>query len=245
MTGAEVPVLALDGPGGSGKGTVARAVAGRLGWHLLDSGALYRLVGVAAMRDGIALDDEAALARLARGLDIRFDPFSGSEGRVLLAGCDVGEAIRSEAAGQAASRVATLPAVREALLDRQRAFRRVPGLVADGRDMGSVVFPDAGLKVFLTASVEERARRRHKQLKQKGIDVSLPALLKDMAERDRRDAERAVAPLRACPDARTLDSTDMGIEEVVASVLAWAAAAFPGVAPGIGSPAPGGAGELS
>lgn len=245
MPGAEFPVLALDGPGGSGKGTVARAVARRLGWHLLDSGALYRLVGLAAAGKGLALDDEQGVAGLAATLDIVFDPFAGPEGRVLLDGEDVSQAIRSEAAGQAASQVATLPALREALLGRQREFRRAPGLVADGRDMGSVVFPDAGLKVFLTASVEERARRRHKQLKQKGIDVSLPALLKDMAERDRRDAERAVAPLRACPDARTLDSTDMSVDEVVADVLAWAAAAFPGVAPGIGSSVLGRAGELS
>jgi len=231
---AEVPVLALDGPGGSGKGTVARAVARRLGWHLLDSGALYRLVGVAALRHAIPLDDEAGLAGIAAGLDATFDPFAGPEGRVVLEGQDASELIRTESAGQAASQVAAWPAVRAALLGRQRGFRQPPGLVADGRDMGSVIFPEAALKVFLTASVEERARRRHKQLKQKGIDVSLPALSKDMAERDRRDAERAVAPLRACPDARTLDSTGMSVDEVVSVVLAWAAAAYPGVAPGTG-----------
>ncbi len=227
-------MLALDGPGGSGKGTVARAVAGRLGWHLLDSGALYRLVGQAALGRGISLDDEPALAAIAADLDVRFDPLAGTEGRVVLEGRDVSEAIRTEEAGQAASRVAAWPAVRMALVGRQQDFRRLPGLVADGRDMGSVIFPDAALKVFLTASVEERARRRHKQLKEKGINVSLPALSRDMAERDRRDAERTVAPLRACPDARTLDSTGLSVDEVVSRVLAWVAAAFPGVAPGTG-----------
>jgi CMP/dCMP kinase len=231
---AEVPVIALDGPGGSGKGTVARAVARRLGWHLLDSGALYRLVGLAADWRGIDLEDGAGLAAVAAGLAAEFDPFAGPEGRVVLEGRDVSEAIRTEAAGQAASRVAAQPAVRAALVARQRGFRRPPGLVADGRDMGSIIFPDAALKVFLTASVEERARRRHNQLKQKGIDVSLPALSKDMAERDRRDAERPVAPLRACPDARSLDSTGLSADEVVARVLAWAAATYPGVAPGTG-----------
>lgn len=226
-TSGAAPVIAIDGPGGSGKGTVAGAVAGRLGWHLLDSGALYRLVGLAALDRGVDLADEPALARVAIALDARFLPGADAEGQVLLDGRDVTAAIRTEAAGQAASRVAAVPAVRAALVDRQRAFRRPPGLVADGRDMGSTIFPDARLKVFLTASVEERARRRHNQLKQKGIDVSLPALSKDMAERDRRDAERAVAPLRPCPDARILDSTGLGIEEVVARVLGWAAEAYP------------------
>lgn len=230
----DVPVLALDGPGGSGKGTVARAVARRLGWHLLDSGALYRVVAVAALEQGLSLDDESGLAAVAASLDARFDAFAGPEGRVLLGGRDVSSAIRSESAGAAASRVAAWPAVRAALVGRQRGFRLAPGLVADGRDMGSVIFPDAALKVFLTASVEERARRRYNQLKQKGIDVSLAALSKDMAERDRRDAERTVAPLRACPDARTLDSTGLSVDEVVSRVLAWVAAAFPGVAPGTG-----------
>jgi len=230
----DVPVIALDGPGGSGKGTVARAVARRLGWHLLDSGALYRVVAVAALEQGLSLDGESGLAAVAASLDARFDAFAGPEGRVLLGGRDVSSAIRSESAGAAASRVAAWPAVRAALVGRQRGFRVAPGLVADGRDMGSVIFPDAGLKVFLTAAVDERARRRHNQLKQKGIDVSLAALSKDMAERDRRDAERTVAPLRACPDARTLDSTGIGVDEVVSRVLGWAAAAFPGVAPGTG-----------
>jgi len=226
----EVPVIAIDGPGGSGKGTVARAVAGRLGWHLLDSGALYRLVGVAALAQGMSLDAPPALARLAGTLDIRFEPLAGPEGRVFLDGRDVTDEIRSEAAGKAASRVAALPEVRAALVGRQHGFRKAPGLVADGRDMGSAIFPDAILKVFLTASVEERARRRHNQLKQKGIDVSLAALSRDMAERDRRDAGRSVAPLRACDDAHILDSTGVGVDEVVSRVLRWAADVCPAVA---------------
>lgn len=229
-TTVEVPVIAIDGPGGSGKGTVARAVARRLGWHTLDSGALYRLVGVAALGRSIALDDVPALAAVARALDARFDPAGGAEGSVFLDGSDVTEQIRSEPASQAASRVAAVPAVRAALIERQRGFRRPPGLVADGRDMGSAIFPDARLKVFLTADVAERARRRYNQLKQKGIDVSLPALSRDMAERDRRDAERSVAPLRPCPDARILDSTRMNVSEVVSLVLNWAGEEYPGVA---------------
>lgn len=226
----DVPVLTIDGPGGSGKGTVARAVARRLGWHMLDSGALYRLVGLAARARQVALSDAGALAAVARTLQVEFDPLAGGEGRVILEGADVGEAIRTEAASQAASRVAAVPEVRAALVDRQRAFRRPPGLVADGRDMGSFIFPDARLKVFLTASVEERARRRYNQLKQKGIDVSLPALSKDMAERDRRDAQRSVAPLRPSPDARILDSTGMSVADVVAQVLHWVDEAYPGLA---------------
>jgi cytidylate kinase len=223
---APVPVIAIDGPGGAGKGTVARAVAGRLGWHVLDSGSLYRLVGVAATSQGVDLGDEAAVAAVARALDAVFAP----DGRLLLGGADVTALVRAETASQAASRVAGLPAVRLALIGRQRNFRCPPGLVADGRDMGSVIFPDAGLKVFLTASVQERARRRYNQLKEKGIDVSLPALSEDMAERDRRDTERPVAPLRACQDARTLDTTGMSIAAVVSTLLQWAAEAYPAVA---------------
>ena len=198
------PVLAVDGPGGAGKGTISRLVADRLGWHLLDSGALYRLVALDAIQRGLGLDSEPAVADLASRLDVQFLS-GGDQPRVLLNGLDVTEAIRSEVAGDGASRVAALPGVRQALIERQRAFRRPPGLVADGRDMGAVIFPDAGLKVFLTASVEERARRRHKQLKDKGIDVSLAALSGDMAERDRRDSERSVAPLSPDQDARILE----------------------------------------
>lgn len=230
MPEAEVPVIAIDGPGGSGKGTVSRAVARRLGWHLLDSGALYRLVGLAALLDGVALDDEPALSRVAAALDVRFDPWRGAEGEVYLRGREVSAEIRSEAAGAAASRVAALAAVRSALITRQQAFRRPPGLVADGRDMGSCIFPQARLKVFLTASVEERARRRYNQLKQKGIDVSLAALSRDMAERDQRDAQRPVAPLQRCADAHLLDSTGLDIDAVVSRVLRWALQAYPGLA---------------
>lgn len=226
---AAAPVIAIDGPGGAGKGTVSRAVARALGWHYLDSGALYRLVGLAAGREGVALDDEPGLARVAAMLDVRFAVDSQAEA-VWLSGRDVTEQIRSERAGAAASAVAVVPAVRQALVERQRAFRRPPGLVADGRDMGSVIFPDAPLKVFLTASLEERIRRRHKQLSEKGIGVSLPRLAKELAERDRRDSERSAAPLRPSQDARILDTTALSIGEVVSTVLKWAAEALPGIA---------------
>jgi len=216
------PVLAIDGPGGAGKGTISRLVADRLGWHLLDSGALYRLVALDAIQRGVALDAEPALAELASRLNARFLG-SGDKPQVLLNGLDVTAAIRSEVAGDGASHVAALPGVRRVLIERQRAFRRLPGLVADGRDMGAVIFPDASLKVFLTASVEERARRRHKQLKDKGIDVSLFALSRDMVERDRRDSERSIAPLKPSDDARILDTTGMDIPRVVDVVLQWAA----------------------
>lgn len=212
MNGA--PVLAVDGPGGAGKGTLCRRVAERLGWRLLDSGALYRLVALAAAGADVSLDDEAALAALARDLPVRF---SGE--RVFLADDDVSEAIRTERCGDRASQVAQLPGVRTALVGLQRGFRRPPGLVADGRDMGTVIFPDAELKVFLTASAEERAKRRHKQLKEKGFDVSLSGLTVEIARRDRRDAERAAAPLRPAPDACVIDSTDMDIDAVVDTVL--------------------------
>jgi cytidylate kinase len=217
------PIVTIDGPSGSGKGTIARVLASRLRWHLLDSGALYRLVALAAARRGNP-GDEAELARLARSMDASFGSVGGAE-QVLLDGEDATAALRTEATGEAASRVAALPAVREALLQRQRDFARPPGLVADGRDMGTVVFPNADLKVFLTATADERAMRRHKQLKGKGIDVSLRDLSWDIAQRDARDASRPVAPLRPAPDARTIDSTDLTPEEVVARILQWLEAA--------------------
>lgn len=215
------PIIAIDGPGGAGKGTVCREIARALGWHLLDSGSLYRIVGYAARMRELDLRDSERVAALARNLDVRFTEAENSIS-IELDKCDVTDLIRTEKAGEAASVVAADPAVRAALIDRQRAFAVAPGLVADGRDMGSVVFPRAGLKVFLTASLEERARRRYKQLKDKGIDVSLPALARDMAERDRRDSERAIAPLRACADARVLDSTHLSIEAVVQLIIVWA-----------------------
>ncbi len=218
----DVPVIAIDGPSGSGKGTIARRVATELGWHLLDSGALYRLVALAADRAGLADAGEAALAELAARLDVRFGTDEAGEEQVWLSGDEVSRELRTEEAGKGASRVAALPGVRDALLDLQKGFRQAPGLVADGRDMGTTVFPDAALKVFLTASAEERARRRHKQLNDKGIDVSLAALSRDIEARDKRDSERSVAPLRPADDARLLDSSSLTIEEVTRKVLGWA-----------------------
>ena len=217
------PVIAIDGPSGSGKGTIARRVADVLGWNLLDSGALYRLVGLAAVREGVSLEDQQALAKVALALDARFETDERGEERILLNGADVTLDVRTEEAGAGASVVAALPAVRQALLERQRAFQQAPGLVADGRDMGSCVFPDAELKIFLTASAEERARRRHKQLKDKGLDVSLAALSRDIEDRDRRDSERSVAPLRPAEDARILDSSGQSIAAVTQTVLDWVA----------------------
>ncbi|HZL94620.1 MAG TPA: (d)CMP kinase [Vicinamibacterales bacterium] len=225
MTKHEQPfVVAIDGPSGSGKGTISRRLAAQLGWHYLDSGALYRLVGLAAARSGVGLSDAPGLAALATRLDVRFAPAVDVE-RVYLDGTDVAEELRTERAGEAASQVAAIPAVRAALLQRQRDFERPPGIVADGRDMGTVVFPAAALKVFLTASTEARAMRRHKQLKEKGIDVSLPDLSWDIAQRDARDANRTVAPLRPAPDARVIDSTSLTPKEVVARILEWLEAA--------------------
>jgi cytidylate kinase len=215
------PVITIDGPVGSGKGTIARHVATALGWHLLDSGALYRLVALSAARAGVALDDAHGLAGLARALDVRFDSNEDESERIVLAGEDVTRELRTEQTGAGASTVAAIPAVREALLERQRAFQREPGLVADGRDMGTNVFPDAAHKIFLTASAKERAKRRHKQLKDKGMDVSLAALSRDIEDRDRRDSERSVAPLRPAEDARILDSSGQSIEAVTQAVLDW------------------------
>ncbi len=208
------PVIAIDGPSASGKGTVASRVAAALGFHYLESGALYRLVALASLREHVRPEEEERLAGLAAGLRAEF-----SGDRVLLDGEDVSDALRSEHCGNLASAIARLAAVRAALLGRQRAFRRPPGLVADGRDMGTVVFPDACLKVFLTASVPVRAERRYKQLKDKGIRASLAALSRDLEERDARDTARSAAPLRPAPDAILLDSSDLTIEEVVQRVL--------------------------
>jgi cytidylate kinase len=213
-----IPVVTIDGPVGSGKGTISARLADRLGWHLLDSGALYRLVALSALTAGIDLDDPVALAEAARTLDTRF-VFEGAGTRVFLGGEDVTEAIRREVVSQAASKVATVPAVREALATRQKAFRRSPGLVADGRDMGTVVFPDAPVKLFLTASTRARAERRYKQLKEKGESVTLPRLLQDLEARDERDSNRDVAPLVPAPGATIIDSTEMDIDEVVEEAL--------------------------
>lgn len=208
------PVIAIDGPAASGKGTVAARVARALGFHLLDSGALYRLVALAAIRKGVAFDDAPRLASIAASLDVRFEPDC-----VVLDGGDVTGAIRDEAVSEGASQVAVHPAVRAALLERQRAFRQPPGLVADGRDMGTVVFPDAATKVFVTASPEARAARRHKQLIEKGISVSIDSLLHEIRLRDARDGQRAVAPLKPASDAAMLDTTDLTIDAAVAFVL--------------------------
>jgi len=208
------PVIAIDGPSASGKGTIAKRVAEALGYHYLESGALYRLVALLGLKKGLV--DEAGLARAAEGMAVRFQ---GDE--IILENHDVNDEIRREAVGNRASEVARMPAVRQALLKRQRAFRQPPGLVADGRDMATVVFPDAALKIFLTASPEVRAGRRYKQLIDKGISANLPALSRDLAERDARDANRAVAPLVPAPDSQVLDSSALSIDEVAERIVGW------------------------
>ncbi len=215
-----LPVLTIDGPSGSGKGTISRAVAHRLGWHYLDSGAIYRAVGLAAAWENIDLSDADSVAACAARTEIRFESDDAGEPRVIVNGKDATHQLRMETAGAAASAIAAHPPVRNALLDLQKRFRQAPGLVADGRDMGTVIFPDAKYKVFLTASAEERAKRRYKQLKEKGVSVNLDSLLHEIAARDERDAGRAVAPLKPAIDAVILDSTGMPITEVIERVLA-------------------------
>ncbi|NNL57567.1 MAG: (d)CMP kinase [Pseudomonadales bacterium] len=219
-----VAVITIDGPGGAGKGTVAKRIARQLGWHLLDSGMLYRLLALAAINHHVAADNEASLQVMASALDVRFVADDDSEGiRAWLEGEDVTDVVRSEDVGMVASRVAGLPAVRNALLARQRAFAEPPGLVADGRDMGTIVFVDAPLKVYLTASVEARAERRYKQLLDKQQSGSLARLAEAIAARDKSDMERPVAPLKPAPDALYIDSTDLSIDEVCARILEQAA----------------------
>ena len=215
-----IPVLTIDGPSGSGKGTISRAVAQRLGWHYLDSGAIYRAVGLAAAWEGLDLSDGNSIAACAARTEIRFITDGEGEPHVIVNGKDSTRSLRTESAGAAASAIAAHPPVRAALVDLQLRFRTKPGLVADGRDMGTVIFPDAPYKVFLTASAAERAKRRYKQLKDKGVSVNLESLLHEIAARDERDAGRAVAPLKPADDAVTLDSTGMPITEVIERVLA-------------------------
>ena len=223
MSVPSAAVITVDGPGGSGKGTITQMLARKLGWHLLDSGALYRLTALAAERQGVALDNESALVAVAASLDVTFEPTPpGEPAKVLLAGEDVSAAIRTEQCGSNASKVAVMQPVRDALLQRQRDFRKAPGLVADGRDMGTVVFPDAPVKIFLTASAEERAQRRFSQLLQAGVDVSIANVLDEIRVRDERDMNRLAAPLKSADDAQVIDSTGLSIEEVLGRCMAAA-----------------------
>jgi CMP/dCMP kinase len=224
---SKIPVLTVDGPSGTGKGTICSFIAKTLKWHLLDSGALYRVVALAAEKHSIEFDDEKSLAQLAGSLDLKFISQDISEEiAVIYQGTDISAAIRTEKCGNAASLVAALVSVREALLNRQREFRQAPGLVADGRDMGTIVFPDAELKIFLTASPDERAERRYKQLKGKGISVNLRDLSADIAERDKRDKERAVSPLIAAEDAIVVDTTESDIDEVNQQIMSLVSKRF-------------------
>jgi cytidylate kinase len=227
---ADIPVITVDGPSGTGKGTLSSYLANWLQWHFLDSGALYRVLALAAERHSINYEDVSGLAELARDLDVVFKHSASEEGKaVILEGTEVSVLIRTESCGTAASRIASLSEVRQALLDRQHSFRKPPGLVADGRDMGTVVFPAARLKIFLTASVEERARRRYKQLKEKGFDVNLPQLSVEITERDVRDSQRTVSPLRPAVDAAVIDTTHLNIEDVIDRVAVLVRDRFPDI----------------
>ena len=218
---SNIPVITIDGPAGSGKGTIAQRIAKEMGWTILDSGALYRLVAYAAMQNGCSFDDEIGLAEIARNLPVTFEAQDNNIVLALLNGVDVSQSIRSEKAGEAASKVAAVISVREALLQRQRDFAELPGLVADGRDMGTVVFPDATLKIYLTASAEVRAQRRLKQLKDHELNDNLASLISDIQERDARDMNRKHSPLRPAEDAHEIDTSDLSIEEVVAKILSF------------------------
>jgi len=218
MSDAQNPVLAIDGPSGSGKGTIGQILAQRLGWHFLDSGAVYRALGYLADKAGVSSENITELERLARSLNIQFEVVQGGTARVLLEDKEVGDELRTEEAGRLASHVAAIPEVRAALLDKQHAFRQPPGLVADGRDMGTTVFPDATLKIFLTASADVRAERRYKQLKEKGFDANLSQLLGEIRTRDARDAARVASPLKPAADASILDTSTLSISEVVQQI---------------------------
>ncbi len=233
---AEIPVITVDGPSGTGKGTLSSYLANWLQWHFLDSGALYRVLALAAERHAINYEDVSGLVELARDLDVVFKHSASGDGNsVMLEGTEVSDLIRTESCGNAASRIAALPEVRQTLLDRQHSFRKPPGLVADGRDMGTVVFLDAPLKIFLTASVQERAQRRYKQLKEKGFDVNLPQLSDEINERDVRDSQRTVSPLRPADDAAVIDTTQLNIEDVIDRVAELVRDRFPDITGKLGS----------